>query len=194
MINFDRDCGELWLPIGLGVGKVPSSPHLSTWCGSTTTPNLQFLRHQWDEISLTHSALTHYNVVWYSNSWLGFLKILNYVPKERKNKILQKFSPSLSQVNVVMTHRNYFRRNNLRILKLATYATNWRPLFWVQIGNFLDRKGWPNVHILFCLQKDQVLLICTENKEICVANLMITIIEVSFLLRINIWWSSFWMV
>ena len=29
----------------------------------------------------------------------------------------------------------------------------WRSLFWVKIGNFLDRKGWPNVHILFCLHK-----------------------------------------
>ena len=35
------------------------------------------------------------------------------------------------------------------------------------MGNFLDWKGWPNVHIL------QVLLICHENKEICVANLII---------------------
>ena len=49
---------------------------------------------------------------------------------------------------------------------------DWRSLFWVQIGNFLDWKGWPNVHILFCLHKNHVLLICNENKEICVANLM----------------------
>ena len=30
-------------------------------------------------------------------------------------------SPHLSQLNVAMAHRNYFRRNNLLILKLATY-------------------------------------------------------------------------
>ena len=36
-------------------------------------------------------------------------------------KILQKMSPHVSQLNVAMAHRNYFRRNNLRILKLATY-------------------------------------------------------------------------
>ena len=35
-------------------------------------------------------------------------------------------SPHLSQlhVNIVMAHRNYFRRNNMRIFKLATYTKN----------------------------------------------------------------------
>ena len=32
----------------------------------------------------------------------------------------EKMSPHLSQLNVAMAHRNYFRRNDLRILKLAT--------------------------------------------------------------------------
>ena len=41
--------------------------------------------------------------------------------KEEKN-ILQKMSPQLSQLNVAMAHRNYFRRTNLGILKLATYS------------------------------------------------------------------------
>ena len=42
---------------------------------------------------------------------------------QKKEKILlQKMSPHLSQLNVAMAHRNYFRRNNLRILKLATYT------------------------------------------------------------------------
>ena len=41
--------------------------------------------------------------------------------KKEKN-ILQKMSPRLSQLNVAMAHRNYFRQNNLRILKLATYT------------------------------------------------------------------------
>ena len=40
---------------------------------------------------------------------------------QKKEKILlQKISPHLSQLNVAMAHRNYFRRNKLRILKLAT--------------------------------------------------------------------------
>ena len=61
------------------------------------------------------------NVVWYTNSWLGFLKILNYVPNEREN-FSAKTEPSFVTVNVVMAHRNYFRRNYLWILKLATYT------------------------------------------------------------------------
>ena len=53
------------------------------------------------------STRPHRNAFWYNHSWLGFLKILNYVSKEREN---------------LMAHRNYFRRNNLWILKLATYT------------------------------------------------------------------------
>ena len=48
-------------------------------------------------------------------------------------------SPHLSQLNVAMAHRNYFRRNNLRILKLATYTkieddySGWKlATFWIE--------------------------------------------------------------
>ena len=41
--------------------------------------------------------------------------------KKEKN-ILQKNEPHFSQLNVVMAHRNYFRRKNLQILKLATFT------------------------------------------------------------------------
>jgi len=41
---------------------------------------------------------------------------------KKEKKILQKMSPHLSHLNVTMAHRNYFRRNNLQILKLATYT------------------------------------------------------------------------
>ena len=61
------------------------------------------------------------NVVWYNNSWLGFLKILNYVPKEREKIYCKKWA-LICQLNVAMAHSNYFRRNNLQILKLATYT------------------------------------------------------------------------
>ena len=45
-------------------------------------------------ICLTHWALyrPHQNVVWYNNSWLGFLKILNYVPTEREKKSAKKWA------------------------------------------------------------------------------------------------------
>ena len=41
--------------------------------------------------------------------------------KKEKN-LLQKISPHLLQLNVAMAHRNYFGRNNLQILKWATYS------------------------------------------------------------------------
>ena len=40
----------------------------------------------------------------------------------QKKKFLQKMSPHFSKLNVAMAHRNYFWRNNLRIIKLATYT------------------------------------------------------------------------
>ena len=63
----------------------------------------------------------------------------------------------------------------------------------MQIGNFSDWKGLPNVHILFCLHKNQVSLTCNENKDILCCQFDDTI-EVYFLLGINILGSSFWMV
>ena len=41
--------------------------------------------------------------------------------KKEKN-FLQKMSPHLSQLTVAMAHRNDFRRNNLKFLKLARYT------------------------------------------------------------------------
>ena len=53
---------------------------------------------------------------------------------------LQKMSPHLSQLNVVMAHRNYFRRNNLRILKLAKYAQIEDHDSRGKLATFLDWK------------------------------------------------------
>ena len=50
----------------------------------------------------------------------SFLKILAYVPNEREKVSAKKWA-LICQLNVVMAHRNYFRRNYLRILKLATH-------------------------------------------------------------------------
>ena len=83
------------------------------------------------------STRPHQNVVWYNNSWLGFLKIQNYVPKERE----------------IFCDRNYFRQNNLWILKLATYTKIEDHYSRCKLATFLDWKGLPNVHILFCLHK-----------------------------------------
>ena len=45
--------------------------------------------------------------------------------KKEKN-ILQQMSPHLSQLNVAMAHRNYFKRNNLQILKITILGANWQ--------------------------------------------------------------------
>ena len=42
---------------------------------------------------------------------------------QKKEKFYSaKMSPHLSQLNVAMAHRNYFRQNNMQILKLATFT------------------------------------------------------------------------
>ena len=67
------------------------------------------------------STRPHQNVVWYNNSWLGFLKNSELCTKTKIIFFCKKISPHLSQLNVAMAHRNYFRWNNLQILNLATY-------------------------------------------------------------------------
>ena len=42
--------------------------------------------------------------------------------QKKENNFLQKMTPHLLQLNIVMAHKNYFRRNNLRIINLATYT------------------------------------------------------------------------
>ena len=103
---------------------------------------------------------------------------------QKKEKIfLQKMSPHLSQLNVGMAHRNYFRRNNLQILKLATLTqiedhyilgANWQLFRLEKIAKMF-------ILVFYCVYpKHQVLLICNENKEISVANLMIQYRFLSF--------------
>ena len=54
-----------------------------------------------------------------------------YQKKERE--FLQKMSPQLSQLNVAMAHRNYFRRNckssnwqHIQRLKITILGVNWQ--------------------------------------------------------------------
>ena len=62
--------------------------------------------------------------------------------------------------------------------KIICESSNWQQiqrLTIIIIGanwQFLDWKGLPNVHIIVCLQNHEDLLICVENTEIYVANLM----------------------
>ena len=62
--------------------------------------------------------------------------------KKEKN-ILQIISPHLSQLNVAMAHRNYFRRNNLQFsnwqhiqrLKVTILGANWQLFRLERIAN-----------------------------------------------------------
>ena len=118
------------------------------------------------------STRPHQNVVWYNNSWLGFLKILNLYRKKEKNK-LQKISPHLSQLDVVMAHRNYLGAiicessnwQHIQRLKITILGANWQVFRLERIAKCS----------YFILSTQNIkLLICNEYiKEIYVANLMI---------------------
>ena len=93
--------------------------------------------------------------------------------QKKEKYILQKMSPHLSQLNVATAHRNYIRRNNLRILnwqhinrlKITILGANWQLFRLEGIAKFSL--------FYFVYTKHQVSLNCNENKEISVANLMI---------------------
>ena len=82
-------------------------------------------------------------------------------------------SSHLSQLNVATVHRNYFRRNNLRILKLATYKEVEDHYFRCKLATFYIGKDCQMFIFYFVYTKHQVSLNCNENKEIYVANLML---------------------
>ena len=79
------------------------------------------------------STRPHQNVVWYNNSWLGFLQILNYVPKERE-KYTAKMSPHLLQLmlrrligiilgEIICESSNW---QHIQRLKITILGANWQ--------------------------------------------------------------------
>ena len=65
--------------------------HQQLSCLHVGNPCSLELDHAWWDVSFPLSTRPHQNVVWYNNSWLGFLKILNYVHcTKRKRKIYCK--------------------------------------------------------------------------------------------------------
>ena len=88
-----------------------------------------------------------------------------------KRKI--KMSPHLSHLNVMMAHRNYFRQNYLQIFKLATHTKIEDRYSGCKLATFRLERMAKCSYNFYLETKHQVLLICNENKEICVANLMI---------------------
>ena len=79
----------------------------------------------WNYNNLLHSdpfsTRPHQSAFWYNNSWLGFVKKILIMYQKKEENFSAKNEPSFVTVNVAMAHRNYVRRNNLWILKLATY-------------------------------------------------------------------------
>ena len=93
--------------------------------------------------------------------------------KKEKN-ILQKMSPHLSQLNVAMAHLGIIlgeiicessHWQHIQGLKITILGVNWQL--------FRFGKDCQMLIFYFVYTKHQVLLICNENKEIYVANLMI---------------------
>ena len=76
-------------------------------------------------------------------------------------------------LNVVMAHGNCFSGNNLQILKLATYTKIEDHYSGWNLATFWIRRKAKMFIFYFVYTKHKVLLISNENKEICVANLMI---------------------
>ena len=97
-------------------------------------------------------------------------------------------SPHLSHLNVAMAHRNYFRRNNLQILKLATYMYIQRLKITVLGANWQPFR-------LERIAKCSYFILSTQNIKFYwfVMNLKKFMLpiwwcnEVYFLLGINIW-------
>ena len=80
------------------------------------------------------STRPHQNVVWYNNSWLGFLKKIWIMYQKKVKNFLQKMSPHLSQLNVAMAHRNYLGEiickssnwQHIKKLKITNLGANWQ--------------------------------------------------------------------
>ena len=93
----------------------------------TVELRLPFFRNTlYTGVQLTHSALECIKM-------LSDTINLNYVPKQR-DKFLQKMSPHLLQLNVVMTQRNYLGKiicecstwQHIQLLKITILGANWQ--------------------------------------------------------------------
>ena len=73
------------------------------------------------------STRPHQNVVWYNNSWLGFLKILNYVPKERE-KYTAKSESSFVTVKFML-----WWLIGIILGKIICESSNWQHTLYTKI-------------------------------------------------------------
>ena len=109
------------------------------------------------------------NALWYNNSWLyRFSKKFWIMYQKKEKNFLQKMSPHLSQLRWLIGILGKI------ICKLATCTKIADHYSRCKLATFfrLERIAKCS-YIYFVYTKHQVLLICNENKEISVANLMI---------------------
>ena len=154
-----------------------SHGHTFTYSCTVRATYGNFPEMEWDLATswqFTHLALDHIKM-WSGTIILDqqvFYKFCIMYQKKEKN-FLQKMSPHLSQEIVAMVHRNYSGQNNLQILKMVTYTNIEDHYCTCKLGTIQIGKGCQMFICYFVYPKHQVLLICNENKEISVANLMI---------------------
>ena len=130
------------------------------------------------------STRPHQNVVWYNNSWLGFLKILNLCTK-RKRKIYCRNEPSFITVmlwwligiilgKIICESSNW---QHIQRLKITILGANWQ-LFR------LERIAKCSYFIL-STQNIKFYWFVMKIKKLCCQ--FDDTIQVYFLMGINIW-------
>ena len=116
------------------------------------------------------STRPHQNVVWYNNSWLGFLKILNYVPKERE-KYTAKNEPSFVTVKccngsyelilgeIICESSNW---QHIQRLKITILGANWQLFRLERIAKcsyFILSTQWQNIKFHWIVMKIKKFLL-----------------------------------
>ena len=109
---------------------------------------------------------------------IRFSKNSELCTKRKRNIFCKKMSPHLSQLNIAMAHRNYFRWNNHKSVnpQIGNIYKDWSlevHYSRCKLATFKIGKDCQMFIFYFVYTKHQVVLICNENKEISVANLMI---------------------
>ena len=137
------------------------------------------------------STRPHQNVFWYNNYWLGFLKILNYVPKERESFSAEN-DPSFVTVKccngsigiilgkIICESSNW---QHIQRLKITILGANWQLMRLERIAKCLYFiLSTQNIKFYWFVMKIKKFLFQFDDT-----------IEDYFLLGINIFGSSFWM-
>ena len=147
--------GLLYTSTGVFISVVTYSVYCLTMVWLCTIHDMHiFLRHTCIlyeiQVHASYNPLStrpHQNVVWYNNSWLGFLKILNYVPKERE-QLFAKNEPSFGTVKccdgswigtildkIICEFSNWQHIQTLQRLKITILGADWQLFRLERIAN-----------------------------------------------------------